>query len=62
MSITDYGAHLKMYAPGKLESVFIDIFCPNTSNLIIGCLHKHPVFHIGEFYSNYISPLCRLSK
>ena len=52
MSITDYGADLKMYAPEKLESVFTEIFCPNTSNLIIGCLHKHPIFHIGEFYSN----------
>ena len=26
---------LKMYAPGKLESLFTKIICPNTSNLII---------------------------
>ena len=28
-------ADLKMYAPGKLESVFIEIIQPNSSNLII---------------------------
>ena len=27
---------VKLYARGKLESVFIEIICPNSSNLIIG--------------------------
>ena len=22
-----------------------------------GCIYKHPMFHTGEFNSNYISPL-----
>ena len=42
-----------MYAPGKLELVFVEIICTNTSNLIIGCIYNHPLLHIGEF----ISPL-----
>ena len=56
-------ADLKMYAPGKLESVFIEIICPNSSNLIIGCIYKHPMLHIGDFNNNYIHPLLhKLSK
>lgn len=48
-----------MYAPGKLESTFIEIICAKTSNLIIvlSCLIKHQVVYIGEFNINYISPL-----
>ena len=46
-----------MYAPDKLESVFIEIICPNSANLIIGCKYKHPMLHIDDFNSNYISPL-----
>ena len=56
-------ADLKMYAPGKLESIFIEIICPNTPNLIIGCIYKHSMLHTGDFNSNYISPLLhKLSK
>ena len=44
-----------MYLPGKLESVFIEIICPNSSNLIIGCIYKHPMLHIGDFISNCIT-------
>ena len=52
-----------MYALGKLESVFIKTICENTSNLIIDCIYKHPMLHIGEFNSNYISPILhKLSK
>ena len=52
-----------MSDPGNLESVFIEIICPNTSNLIIGCLYKHTLLHIGDFNRNCISPLLhKLSK
>ena len=46
-----------MCAPGKLESALIEIICPNSSNLIVGCIYKHPMLHIGDFNDNYISPL-----
>ena len=57
-------ADLKMYAPSKLESVFIEVICPNSSNLIIGCIYKHPMLHIDDFNNNNISPLFlqKLSK
>ena len=45
-------ADLKMYAPGKSESVFIEIICPNSSNLIIRCISQYPMFHIGGLNSN----------
>lgn len=46
---------LKMYAPGKLESVFKEIICPNISYLNTGCIYRYPKLHNGEFNSNYIS-------
>ena len=51
-----------MHASSKLESVFIEIICPNFSNLTIGCIYEHA--HICNFNSNYISPLFlqKLSK
>ena len=49
--------YLKMCTPGKLESIFLEIICPNTSYLIIGCKFKHSMRHIGKLISNYISPL-----
>ena len=49
--------YLKMCTPGKLESIFLEIICPNTSYLIIGCKYKHSMRHIGKLISNYISPL-----
>ena len=30
-------ADVKLYAPAKLESLFLEIICINTSTLIIGC-------------------------
>ena len=39
-------ADLKMYAPGKLESVFTELICINTENLVIGCKYKHPMLQI----------------
>ena len=42
-------ADLTVYTPDKLESVFIEIICPNTSNLITGCLHKHPMLILVSF-------------
>ena len=52
-----------MYTPDKLESVFIELICPNTSNLIIGFIYTHSILHIDDFNSNHISPLLhKLSK
>ena len=48
-----------MYAPGKLESVFTENIPPNSSNVVIGCIYKYPLLHIGDLNSNYISPLLR---
>ena len=36
------GTDLKICVPGKLESIFIEITCPKSVNVIVGCLYKHP--------------------
>ena len=48
-----------MYAPGKLESVLTENIPPNSSHVVIGCIYKYPLLRIGDFNSNYISPLLR---
>ena len=42
-----------MYLPGTLESVFIEIICPNTSNLIVGCIYNNLMLHTGDFNSDF---------
>ena len=42
-----------MYLPGTLESVFIEIICPNTSNLIVGCIYNNLMLRTGDFNSDF---------
>ena len=35
-----------IYMPGKLESIFIEIVCPKSSNIIVGCSYKHPYYTV----------------
>ena len=48
---------LKLYHPGKTESTFIEIICSKSTNVIVGCIYKHPTLHINDFKSDFISPL-----
>ena len=34
--------YLNIYMPGKLESIFFEIVCSKSSNVIIGCIYKYP--------------------
>ena len=40
---------LNIYMPGKLESIFIEIVCPESSNIIVRCIFKHPSLHVNNF-------------
>ena len=42
-----------LYHPGKIESTFIEIICTKSTNVIVGCIYKHPTLQINGF----ISPL-----
>ena len=46
-----------------MESTFIEIINPKKSDIIIGCIDRHPNMDINEFNSDYLNPLLdKLSK
>ena len=48
---------LRLYDPGKIESTFIEIIYSKSTNVIVGCISKHPTLTITDFKNNFISPL-----
>ena len=40
---------LKSYKANELESTFIEIINSKKSNIIVGCLSKHPVMNVTDF-------------
>ena len=48
---------LKSYKANELESTFIEIINSKKSNIIVGCLYKHPVMDVTDFNKNYLNPL-----
>ena len=54
---------LVIYKPKKLESIFAEVVLPKKSNLIVGCICKHPCMNICTFNDHYLNPLLdNLSK
>ena len=47
---------LRLYDPRKIESTFIEIICSKSTNVIVGCIYKHPTLLINDFKNNFISP------
>ena len=53
---------LLIYKPFLIESIFVEILFPRKSNLIVGCIYRHPCMSINEF-NNIISPILqKISK
>ena len=48
---------LRLYDPRKTESTFIELICSKSTNVIVGCLCKHPTLPINDFTNDFISPL-----
>ena len=48
---------LKLYHLEKIESTFIEIICSKLTNVIVGCIYKHPTLQINDFKSDFITPL-----
>ena len=46
-----------MYLSNQLESVFAEITLPKKSNIIVGCIYRHPNMSITEFNTLYLTPL-----
>ena len=54
---------LVIYKAKKLESIFIEIILLKKSNVIVGCIYKHPSMDICTFNDHYVNPLLgNLSK
>ena len=46
-----------------IESTFIEICNPKKTNIIVGCIYKHPNMNINEFNDDYLNKLLdKLSK
>ena len=48
---------LSIYKAKELESIFIEIIFPKTSNIIVGCVYKHPFMDPDEFSDTYLTKL-----
>ena len=43
----------------ELESTFIDISNTKKTNIIIGCIYKHPSMNINEFNDDYLNEILK---
>ncbi|XP_065642482.1 uncharacterized protein LOC136074109 [Hydra vulgaris] len=48
---------LMIYSSKYLESIFVEIEKPCESNIIIGCIYRHPLMNQHEFTSSHLTPL-----
>ena len=47
---------LYIYKANQLESTFVEIINSQESNIVIGCVYKHPNMDILHFKNNYLNP------
>ena len=50
---------LNTYAKNYLESTFIEITNPSKTNIIVGCIYRHPTIDLNEFNCCYLNPLLK---
>ena len=48
---------LNIYESGELESTFIEIINHKKSNILVGCVYRHPVMDLNEFNDYYLNEL-----
>ena len=48
---------LNIYKSNQLESTFVEIINPKKSNIVIGCIYKHPNIDVTDFKNNYLSQI-----
>lgn len=46
-----------IYLPKLLESTFVEISPKKQSNIVVGCIYKHPTLPISEFNKTFLAPL-----
>ena len=47
----------KDYKSAELESTFIEIINYKKSNIIVGCIYRHPAMDLNEFNDYYLNEL-----
>ena len=53
---------LNMYKKNELESIFIEIINSKKSNIVVGCVYKHPNMDVSDFNSLINQLLDKISK
>ena len=54
---------LNIHKPHHLESTFIELINPKKTNVIIGCIYRHPNMELNEFNEDYLNVLLhKISK
>ena len=54
---------LCIYKSSELESTSIEIINPKKTNIIIGCIYRHPTMNVNEFNDNHLNILLqKISK
>ena len=53
---------LRTYDPRKIKSIFIEIICSKSTNVIVDCLCKHPTLPINDFVSPLVPKLQKESS
>ena len=48
---------LQIYKKRDLESTFIEIINSKKSNIIVGCIYRHPNMDLNDFNSDYLNSL-----
>ena len=48
---------LNIYKSAELESTFIEIINHKKSNILVGCIYRHPVMDLNEFNDYYLNEL-----
>ena len=49
--------HLNIYKSNQLESTFVEIINLQKSNIVIGCIYKHPNMDVLGFKNNYLNQI-----
>ena len=45
------------YYQQSINQSMVEIVCSKSTNVIVGCIYKHPALQINDFKGDFISPL-----
>ena len=51
-----------MYKSNMLEPIFVEICNKNITNVIIGCIYRHPTMDLNDFYNPLLENIASDNK